>query len=854
MLSAMSDIRRKIDSGSANTFVITGNVGDLYPVPESHGGIKLVTLAECVERMVATAPFLELDVATGLACRSEASRKMVDGLLAPGETTAQGDSNDLARAMRQMAASERQDDGVLAPFDQAVEILLRLWRQDEVPITVFAPRLAALLSGHGSVSVRLLDALLSLAARGGTCGHAFVGAASLAASLPPEITRPDSHVAVIRLRRPSDDERLKFIRSLVVTRELQDEVRSLQERLSNVREAAQAEKAKRLAAAEAAVKSARADLSKVMARRQTAADEVRKSFAERLDSAKRSVETGEDELAAAKAAKKSSRSAGLAIDPESLPVGGVVVTEGKKGYVCLRRDEERGLAFGRVTEDGSPPQPICVEDLLGGGKLRVLYWHWDHSEAKYFASNGLGCLDPSDVLVIAEGPEDAAIRVKRISAAAKMVSEAEARVTKALIAFAEVERELSDGLSASDESLKRMEAECHDAIDEAEKVVQEIKSMDSVDVVEALKEEHRKVYDRVAKLTKNLYPHPDMTLREAATATGGLGYRDIKGLLALAGHGQRPLTRQDVFKAKEELIVGSFEGSIRLVDPAYGFEGIGGMNDLKRVLSGAVSALRSGDVVAAPSGVMLMGPPGTGKTAIATALAHECGFALVEVMNTRSMWVGQSEAQTEAVLEAIRSLAPVVVLRDEVDEEDSGRDSYQGDSGVSGRIRRLWMSFLSDPAIRGRVLVVSCTNRPDRIDAAMKRDGRTDLRVPVLMPDEAARERIFEVMFSEHRYNITHTIRSFRSFARDSEGWSGASIERVVLDSRRLAVGYGVAGGVVSARILREAMEDFLPASASDINRQTWMAIEAASHRRFLPAPVAKGLERPVRRFNKEDN
>src|SRR5690606_33922794 len=112
------------------------------------------------------------------------------------------------------------------------------------------------------------------------------------------------------------------------------------------------------------------------------------------------------------------------------------------------------------------------------------------------------------------------------------------------------------------------------------------------------------------------------------------------------------------------------------------------------------------------------------------------------------------EAQQEEALGVLRDLAPIVLYRDEVDQEDGGRDSFSGDSGVSNRLRQQMMQFLADPKIRGRIFVVNCTNRPDLMDAALKREGRTDDRLVVLMPDASTRDKLIDVMFDRLRTGL----------------------------------------------------------------------------------------------------
>jgi SpoVK/Ycf46/Vps4 family AAA+-type ATPase len=227
-----------------------------------------------------------------------------------------------------------------------------------------------------------------------------------------------------------------------------------------------------------------------------------------------------------------------------------------------------------------------------------------------------------------------------------------------------------------------------------------------------------------------------------------------------------------------------------------------------------------------------MGPPGTGKTALGEALARGASFSFVKMKNARSEWVGQSENRTERQIQGLWALAPVIVMNDEADLGEANRDAPKGDSGVSERIMGAWMKFLSDPRIRGRVLFINCTNRPDRMDAAMKRSGRSDIRIPILMPSIEERAAIFEVMFK--RYKIPHTITDFPLHALDARGYSGADIEHIVLKSYRFAARANK--DKVDDDVLKDAITDFIPsASQADIDLMTLLAISESSSRQLLP-------------------
>ncbi|OGN14437.1 MAG: hypothetical protein A3B99_04490 [Candidatus Yanofskybacteria bacterium RIFCSPHIGHO2_02_FULL_44_12b] len=199
------------------------------------------------------------------------------------------------------------------------------------------------------------------------------------------------------------------------------------------------------------------------------------------------------------------------------------------------------------------------------------------------------------------------------------------------------------------------------------------------------------------------------------------------------------------------------------------------------------------------------------------------------------MWLGESESRQEKMIAGLRSLAPVVVMNDEADLMDANRDAPKGDSGVSERLMKMWMEFLSDPRIRGQVIIISCTNRPDRIDPALKRSGRSDERILVPMPSLKEIPDIFKVMFK--RYDIPTDITNFASPAISVRGYSGADIEKISLNSFKFAFERGEK--LVTEEILNDAIEDFIPSgNQAEIDRMTLLGILECSSRRLLPGNI----------------
>ncbi len=322
-----------------------------------------------------------------------------------------------------------------------------------------------------------------------------------------------------------------------------------------------------------------------------------------------------------------------------------------------------------------------------------------------------------------------------------------------------------------------------------------------------------------------------------ARACQGMSLRQIAELFQNAKAADAPLSLRFVKDKKREMLNNEYGDVMEVIEPERGLEDIGGHEHIKTYFRGVLKAIREGENRLVPMGVTLMGPPGTGKTAIVEALAKEAGFNFVKTKSIRSMWNGESEARMEKFIAGLRSLAPVVVMNDEADLAEAGRDSLKGDSGVSERLMKMWMELLSDPRIRGKVIVINCTNRPDRMDAALKRSGRSDERILMPMPSETERSLIFKVMFKRHA--VPSGIKDFKEFADCSAGLSGADIEAVVLGSFRFADEQGKKA--VDAEALHEAVRDFIPSNnMTEIDGMTVAGLLECSSRRLLPPHIGE--------------
>ena len=222
-----------------------------------------------------------------------------------------------------------------------------------------------------------------------------------------------------------------------------------------------------------------------------------------------------------------------------------------------------------------------------------------------------------------------------------------------------------------------------------------------------------------------------------AGATGGLTIRAIEDM-RLTGERHEMLNRDMVQRIINEAISENFAGQggsdyLTVINPVKGLRDYGFPSYLVEYLEWFLGEFRIGRL--RNSNILMAGPPGTGKSVLAYAIAYELGYKCVHWSPalTQSKWVGETEQQLQKVLNWVEANLPCMLFVDEIDVALTSRDGGSVDtSGVGSKMLSILMPWLERDDIKGKLLFVGATNRSDNIDAAMKR--RLQTIIPVLPP------------------------------------------------------------------------------------------------------------------------
>ena len=231
---------------------------------------------------------------------------------------------------------------------------------------------------------------------------------------------------------------------------------------------------------------------------------------------------------------------------------------------------------------------------------------------------------------------------------------------------------------------------------------------------------------------------------------------------------------------------GAKTGTLRKTKVSY--EDIGGLGpQIKRIREMVEIPLRYPEVfrklgIEPPKGVLLYGPPGSGKTALARAVANETDafFTSISGPEIIGKYYGESEARLRAVFEEAGKNAPAILFIDEIDAIAPKREEMGGEKQVERRVVAQLLALMDGLESRGKVIVMAATNIPNALDPALRRPGRFDREISVPIPNRQGRLEILQIHSRGMPLNADVDL---AGLAARTHGFVGADLEALAKEA-----------------------------------------------------------------------
>ena len=263
----------------------------------------------------------------------------------------------------------------------------------------------------------------------------------------------------------------------------------------------------------------------------------------------------------------------------------------------------------------------------------------------------------------------------------------------------------------------------------------------------------------------------------------GIGQIISRSMMKKMGGGSNSLMF-NMGKSNAKVYVKSAEG--------IKFDDVAGEDEAKENLQEVVNYLHDPskykDIGASmPKGILLVGPPGTGKTMLAKAVAGEANVPFFSMSGSEfvEMFVGMGASKVRDLFKQAKEKAPCIVFIDEIDAIGKKRDGQLGGNDEREQTLNQLLTEMDGFEGNNGVIILAATNRPESLDPALTRPGRFDRRVPVELPDLKGREEILKV--HAKKIKVAEDV-DFSKIARMASGASGAELANIVNEAALRAV------------------------------------------------------------------
>lgn len=333
------------------------------------------------------------------------------------------------------------------------------------------------------------------------------------------------------------------------------------------------------------------------------------------------------------------------------------------------------------------------------------------------------------------------------------------------------------------------------------------------------------------------------SLDALASNTGGLTRKGIEDIW-LSSMLDGIITKKSILDKKTKRVRDTFGDKLEIyeADGTYTLDKYGGMEHIKDYIkTGIIKPINEGNTDIIPKGLLFSGVPGSGKTYLAKCIAGSSGLSFISLNfgSLEDMYVGETERNLEKALSCIKSLMPCFVFIDEIDET-LRRSSPTENNAVRGNVFKRMMEFMSDPELRGKVVFIGACNHPSRLDEALKRTGRFDIKIPFMpLYNDLEREEVFKIHLSKYGYNVDIFSNDFRLVLNKTKGYTHADVEGIVVKAISLAKRRGLE---VDSKLLLEASGYIKRMESEELEQMTKEALDNCNDLEFVPKYILDEL------------